>query len=150
MNQSTERARTLRREMTDAERAFWRRVRDRRFGGLKFRRQVPVVPYFADFLCYEKKLIVELDGGQHVERAAYDERRTRYLETEGYKVVRFWDTDVLKNMDGVLAELVRLCGIDDPHPGRESPTGSSPIRLRGRERERSRSNDLLYFGSLGG
>jgi adenine-specific DNA-methyltransferase len=84
-------------------------------------------------MCFEKKLIVELDGGQHVERAAYDERRTRFLESQGYQVVRFWDNDVLKNMDGVLFELARLCGIDDPHPSpesrsfaRESPTGSSP------------------------
>ena len=116
MNQSTERARTLRREMTDAERAFWRRVRDRRFGGMKFRRQVPVGSYFADFLCCEKKIMVELDGGQHVERAAYDEHRTQFLESQGYQVVRFWDNDVLKNMDVVLAELARLCGMEGPLP----------------------------------
>jgi very-short-patch-repair endonuclease len=100
-------------DMTDAERAFWRRVRDRRFGGMKFRRQVPVGSYFADFLCCEKKIIVELDGGQHVERAAYDGHRTQFLESQGYQVVRFWDNDVLKNLNGVLAELARVCGMED-------------------------------------
>ena len=128
MNQSTERAKTLRRNMTDAERAFWRRVRDRRFGGLKFRRQVPVGSYFVDFLCFEKKIIIELDGGQHFDRAVYDQHRTRFLETQGYQVVRFWDNDVLKNMAGVLAELAHLCGTDDPHP---SPLPSASADGRG-------------------
>jgi very-short-patch-repair endonuclease len=84
---------------------------------LKFKRQVPVGSYFADFLCFEEKLIVELDGGQHVERADYDEHRTCFLEEQGYRVVRFWDNDVLKNMDGVLTELARICELINPHPG---------------------------------
>jgi adenine-specific DNA-methyltransferase len=109
--------------MTDAERFFWREVKDRRFGRLKFRRQVSVGPYFADFLSYEKKLIVELDGGQHVEKAAYDERRTQFLEKQGYQVVRFWDNDVLKNMEGVLLKLARICELNGPHP-RPLPSSS--------------------------
>jgi adenine-specific DNA-methyltransferase len=116
MSESVERARTLRRNMTDAEQSFWRRVRDRRFGGLKFRRQAPIGSYIADFLCFERKLIVELDGGQHVEKSAYDENRTHFLEKQGYQVIRFWDNDVLKNMDGVLLELACVCGLNDPHP----------------------------------
>jgi len=131
MKISVERARALRRNMTDAERIFWRRVRDCRFRGLKFRRQVPVGSYFADFLCHERKIIIELDGGQHAEQAAYDEKRTRFLRKQGYRVIRFWDNDILKNMDGVLMELEHALGLKDPHPALSHPlprTGEGALR----------------------
>ena len=121
MNISVERARSLRKNMPDAERAFWHQVRNRRFRGMKFRRQVPVGPYFADFLCHEKKIIVELDGGQHVKQADYDYRRTVFIGKMGFRVIRFWDTDVLKNMNGVLMELEHALGVDDPHPALSHP-----------------------------
>jgi very-short-patch-repair endonuclease len=111
MSALTERARDLRKNITDAERAFWRRVKDRRFRGLKFRRQVPMGYYIVDFLCHETKIIVELDGGQHVERTEYDEKRTQFLEEQGYQVIRFWDNEVLKNMEGVLLKLSRMCNL---------------------------------------
>jgi very-short-patch-repair endonuclease len=102
--------------MTDAERAFWRHARDRRFMGLKFRRQVPIGKYIVDFLCIEKKIIVELDGGQHADSMAYDEKRTDFLNNCGYHLVRYWDNDVLKNMDGVLTDLAEQFGIQRPSP----------------------------------
>jgi very-short-patch-repair endonuclease len=96
-------ARRLRRDMTDAERRLWYALRDRRFAGWKFRRQASIGPYVVDFLCHAAKLIVEVDGGQHSEET--DARRTGFLEAQGYRVVRFWNNDVLQNTDGVLQAL---------------------------------------------
>lgn len=98
------RARGFRRDATDAERALWRGLRAA-FPEAKFRRQSPVGPYFADFLSFSTKLIIEADGGQHGEAAAYDARRTRYLEEQGYRVLRFWNNEILHNMDGVLTAI---------------------------------------------
>ena len=102
---NTPRARHLRRDSTLAERSLWRHVRHRALDGHKFRRQAPVGPYFVDFVCLEQRLIVELDGGQHDERSDDDRRRTEWLESEGYRVLRFWNADVLRNMEGVLDSL---------------------------------------------
>ena len=108
-------ARTLRRNQTEEERKLWARLRDRRLSGLKFRRQQPVGPYVADFLCDAAMLIVEVDGSQHDEADARrdDEQRTDMLNTLGYAVVRVWNSDINQNMHGVLegilnAALVRL------------------------------------------
>src|SRR5687767_4413459 len=95
-------ARRLRREATDAERAFWLAVRNRQQGGLKFRRQVSIGSYIADFACVEAMLIIEFDGSQHADAVEYDARRTRYLEDQGYRVLRFSNYDVLTNFDGVM------------------------------------------------
>ena len=103
----TERARRLRRESTDAERALWASLRDRRLLGFKFARQVPIGPYVVDFACRERKLVVELDGGQHLDSAARDETRTQHLRSRGYEVLRFWNHDVLSHPDSVL-EAIRL------------------------------------------
>jgi very-short-patch-repair endonuclease len=99
-------ARKLRRDQTDAERALWFQLRDRRPRGLKFRRQAPVDRYVVDFLCADANLIVELDGGQHAQPADDDVRRTATLEARGYLVLRFWNNDVLQNLDGVLESIV--------------------------------------------
>ncbi|MDZ4381357.1 MAG: DUF559 domain-containing protein [Parvibaculum sp.] len=107
-------ARQLRVEATDAEARLWQRLRNRMLGGFKFRRQFPVGPYIADFVCIERKLIVELDGGQHADNPA-DERRTRFLELRGYRVIRFWNPDVLANTDGVL-EMILIELEKPPHP----------------------------------
>jgi len=93
---------SLRRHATDAERLLWFHLRDRRFFNYKFRRQVPIGSYVVDFLCVEKRLVIELDGGQHAERVEYDEKRTAYLQGHKLQVVRFWNNDVLKNVNGVL------------------------------------------------
>ena len=99
----TLRARELRRNPTDAERHLWRRLRLRNAGGYKFRRQFPVGPYFADFACIERQLIVELDGGQHGgTQAAHDRKRDAWLAAHGWRVLRVWDHDVLQQVDAVL------------------------------------------------
>jgi len=99
-----QRARELRRNMTDAERALWRELRGGALGG-RFRRQVPVGQYIVDFVCLEKHLIVEIDGGQHAERQS-DQERDRWLESQGFRVLRFWNNEVLGNVRGVLEVLV--------------------------------------------
>src|SRR6266850_2073110 len=100
-------AKRLRQEMTDAERVLWREVRAHRFAGVKFKRQEPLGPYVVDFVCYEAKLIVELDGGQHADQKAADEERTRWLGTRGFRVLRFWNNDVLTNIAGVMQVIER-------------------------------------------
>jgi very-short-patch-repair endonuclease len=102
-------AKQLRQNQTDAEKMLWFALRDRQIGNLKFRRQVALGPYIVDFVCFENKLIVELDGGQHAEAVAYDEVRTRWLERDGFHVIRFWNNDVMSNMDGVLTRLMEKC-----------------------------------------
>ena len=101
-------ARRLRRNQTDAESKLWLRLRGRRLEGLKFRRQVPVAGYVVDFLCEEARFIVEIDGGHHTERLAEDEARTAALQRHGYQVIRFWNNEVLSNMDGVLERIVEM------------------------------------------
>lgn len=100
-------ARNLRLNSTDAERWLWSRLRAHQLEGFKFRRQVPVGPYIADFLCAEPALIVELDGGQHAEAVAKDQGRTLYLEAQGYRVLRFWNNEGLQEGEEVLEEILR-------------------------------------------
>ena len=95
-------ARRMRREPTPAEIRFWYQVRDRQLDGLKFKRQVPIGPFIADFICIEHKLIGEIDGGQHGAATANDERRDAFLRSEGYRVLRFWNHDVLTNIESVM------------------------------------------------
>ena len=103
-SQFVARARSLRENSTDAEQRLWYRLRDRQLLGCKFVRQLPVGPFVADFACRERDLIIELDGGQHGTGAGAiaDNRRTEGLAEHGYRVVRFWNSDVLTNIDGVL------------------------------------------------
>ena len=109
----THRARQLRREATDAERLLWHHLRRRQLEGCKFRRQEVIGPYIVDFLCLEKRLVVELDGGQHMDQVDYDRRRSAFLEEQGYRVLRFWNNQVLEEVEGVLEEIRRAL---DPHP----------------------------------
>jgi len=102
---NSERAHTLRVDQTDAEAQLWNRLRDRRLAGAKFRRQYPTGPYIVDFCCAERRLIVEVDGGQHSEADSGDERRSAYLASFGFKVLRFWNTDVLSNIESVLGQI---------------------------------------------
>jgi very-short-patch-repair endonuclease len=101
-------ARRLRRETTDAERSLWRHLRAGRLDGVKFRRQHPVPPYIADFCCVAARLIIELDGSQHCEEV--DAARTRYLESQGWRIVRFWDNDVLLETEAVLDAIWNAIG----------------------------------------
>ena len=109
-------ARRLRRDQTDAERTLWFRLRDRRLNGLKFRRQMPLKSYVVDFCCESARLVIELDGGQHAIRVDEDARRTSELESFGYVVPRFWNNDVLNNIDGVLETIVATASQEPPHP----------------------------------
>lgn len=88
--------------MTEVERRLWYALRARRIDGFKFRRQRPIGPYIVDFVCLERGLVVELDGGQHAERVEYDGRRDSYLNRAGYAVLRFWNHEVSENIDGVM------------------------------------------------
>jgi len=112
---SAARGRRLREDMTDAERKLWSRLRNRQLLGQKFVRQLPVGPYVADFACREKDLIVEVDGGQHSGSVA-DRQRTEALATFGYSVLRFWNNDVLTNVDGVLQVIAETVA-KAPSPG---------------------------------
>jgi very-short-patch-repair endonuclease len=102
------RARQLRNESTDAERRHWYFLRRQQLGGHKFRRQYPLAGYIVDFICVPTRLVVELDGGQHLDALAYDQRRTEILQREGYRVLRFWNDDVLLRTDDVVAEIFRV------------------------------------------
>jgi len=101
------RAKHLRANMTDAEHLLWSKLRRKQMNGRHFRHQVSIGHYIADFACLEIKLIIEADGGQHNIDKAKDEQRTRWLESRGYRVLRFWNNDVLQNLEGVL-EAIRL------------------------------------------
>jgi len=90
---------------TDAEKKLWRLLRSRQLEAFKFRRQVPIGKFIADFVCHEKKLVVEVDGGQHAENAR-DKERDQWLAEAGYQVIRYWNNDVLKNPNGVLEALL--------------------------------------------
>lgn len=95
----------LRKELTPAERKLWSKIRNDQLG-VTFRRQHAIDNYIPDFVCVQKKLIVELDGSQHVEQEEYDNERTEYLELLGYKVVRFWNNDVMNDIEGVILAII--------------------------------------------
>ncbi|MDD5586407.1 MAG: endonuclease domain-containing protein [Alphaproteobacteria bacterium] len=100
-----EKARGLRRKATEAERLLWKALRGRQFSGYKFRRQHPIEKFIVDFACIEHQLIIEADGGQHAENWA-DACRTARLEREGWRVVRFWNNDIIANTEGVMAVIL--------------------------------------------
>jgi very-short-patch-repair endonuclease len=107
-------ARRLRRDQTDAEARLWETLRGCRLDGWKWRRQVAVGPFIVDFLCLEAALVVELDGGIHVEQLAYDARREAYLRTRGLRVLRFWNAEVCDGLDRVSWTILSACRESDP------------------------------------
>jgi very-short-patch-repair endonuclease len=129
-------ARSLPKQPTDAERLLWRRLRNRRLAGCKFRRQEPIGRYVVDFVCLHPRLVIEVDGGQHSEKLEHDAKRTAYLESLGYQVVRFWNNEVLGDIDSVLGhilEIVNKSPSPQPSPGgrggdapRLGPIGEGP------------------------
>ena len=121
MANNTTTARRLRRHQTDAERILWFRLRGRRLAGWKFKRQVPIDRFITDFVCADAKVIVELDGGQHADRMPQDEERTRALEAMGYLVLRFWNNDVMRNLEGVLEEILNTLSRQPPEPPHPTP-----------------------------
>jgi very-short-patch-repair endonuclease len=115
-----ENSRRLRRETTDAENKLWQCLRAGRLSGFKFRRQHPIPPYIADFCCVAQSLVVELDGSQHNETV--DAARTRHLESQGWRILRFWDHDVLQETEAVIEAIWNDIGKPNPHPN-PSPDG---------------------------
>ncbi|MBI3291550.1 MAG: endonuclease domain-containing protein [Elusimicrobia bacterium] len=109
-------ARQLRRKLTDAERRLWTCLRSRQFQGYKFRRQQPLGPYIVDFCCFEHRLVVELDGGQHTQQREADAQRTSFLKCQGFEVIRFWDNDVLNNLNDVLEAITLKLKTPSPSP----------------------------------
>ncbi len=118
-------AKHLRKQGTDAERLLWNRLRARQIHGLRFRRQEPIGQYIADFLCYEVKMVIEVDGGQHAGQKQYDEKRDHWMASQGFRVLRFWDHEVLTNINGVLEKImVQIPPSPSPsHQGRGNEGG---------------------------
>lgn len=106
-----QRRRKFRQDQTDAEKLLWSKIRNRQLNGLKFLRQYSVGDYVLDFYCPKVRLAVELDGSQHIEDKSqiYDEQRTKFLEQKGIQVVRFWNNEVINNLNGVLEKVVEIC-----------------------------------------
>ncbi|WP_368077236.1 endonuclease domain-containing protein [Sphingomonas faeni] len=140
MEQRT-RIRALRTNPTRAESALWQHLAARRTSGVRFNRQVPIGPFICDFVSRGARLVIEVDGGQHDWHSDDDARRTRFIEHQGYRVIRFWNNDVLERMEGVVAEIGRvLAERPSPNPSRkrkgnavapgESPALLLPSRLR--------------------
>ncbi len=105
---SRSRAHELRSNMTDAERRLWTALRRKQIAGHRFRRQMPLGPYIVDFFCPALRLIIEVDGGQRTD-SPVDEQRDLWMESQGFQVVRFWNNDVLQNLEGVIARLAAIC-----------------------------------------
>ena len=133
-------AKTLRTNQTEAEQRLWYHLRAHRFMGLKFKRQKPMGRYIVDFLCVERRLIIELDGGQHAEQVVYDQHRDAWLRSQGYTVLRFWNHEVMQQMEGVLEQIRSTIALSpSPSPDRSPSPQSSPASGRGSERERQSS-----------
>ncbi len=116
-----ERARNLRKNPTEAEKRLWRYLRSLKGEGFHFRRQVPLGRYIVDLCCHSAKLVIEADGGQHADEQAYDAERTAWLQSQGYRVLRFWNNEIFENIDGVtqtvLAALKSTPTPTPPHKG---------------------------------
>jgi very-short-patch-repair endonuclease len=128
----SERAKYMRANPTEAERRLWTMLRDRRLASFKFRRQVVIPPYIVDFICLERRLIVEADGSQHAE-SDYDAHRDAFLRAEGFEVLRFWNNDILRNAQGVFEAID--AALKAPHPARLSASRPSPARGEGLVKE---------------
>ena len=133
----TRRAQQLRNNATDAERLLWRHLSRRQLDGFKFSRQMPIGPFVCDFLCRERSLVVEVDGGQHAENAR-DEARTACIRSEGFRVIRFWNNEVIENVEGVLRTIAKALD-ESPPPApsrkREGNLGTDARALPSRVRE---------------
>lgn len=127
MSQLLKNAKALRTNQTEAESRLWYQLRAHRFMNLKFKRQKPMGHYIVDFVCLEHQLIIELDGGQHADQVEYDKARDDYFNIEGFTVLRFWNNEVMQEMEAVLGKIqdVVLNRIDGarPHPSPLQPAG---------------------------
>ena len=123
-------ARSLRRDQTDAEKKLWRCLRSRRFQGFKFRRQQPLGSYIADFCSFERKIVIELDGGQHNQELEKDELRTKYLQKAGFRVVRIWNDEFLTDAESSLEYIFQRLNVSpSPQPSPLKGEGDKPEKL---------------------
>ena len=142
-----DRAKSMRAAATPAEHRLWQILRGKRFGGYKFKRQLPIDDYIADFVCLSARLVVEADGGQHADNPR-DTRRTAYLEAQGFRVLRFWNNEIFDNEEGVLTHILDTLKSPLPNPSPAEGRGASkafvlrpvtaegsPARCGGRERD---------------
>ena len=127
-------ARRLRRDATPAERSLWLRLRHSRESGMRFTRQLPVGPYVIDLACRKAKLAIELDGGQHADRVAHDRVRSAFLEAQGWRVLRFWNTVALEDPDGLADTILAVVRgeltvgeVQGPHPGVRTADPTPPL-----------------------
>jgi len=120
-------ARKLRNNATDTERLLWRHLRNSQLEGIKFRRQQPIEAYIVDFISFDKKIIIELDGGQHSENVDYDEQRDACLSANGFVVLRFWNNDVIENIEGVMDVIRQHCLQLLPPPPDPLPPGEGEV-----------------------
>ena len=114
-------AQDFRQHSTDAEQALWRCLRNRQLAGCKFRRQLPMGKYIVDFVCFERKVAIEVDGGHHQEQVPYDTARTTWLESQDFQVLRFWNHEVLTEAEAVQEALLAVLQGDSPSPNAPSP-----------------------------
>ena len=121
----TERARELRSNMTNAERHLWKHLRQRQIAGYRFRRQMPMGSYIVDFICLERRLIIEIDGSQHQEQQVYDARRDQWLAEQEFQVLRFWNNEVLNQTEGVLMRILEVLERTPPTPALPRKGGGS-------------------------
>ncbi|GMQ88373.1 MAG: endonuclease domain-containing protein [Gammaproteobacteria bacterium] len=113
--------RALRGSLTDAEQRLWSILRQRQLGGFKFRRQHPLGNYILDFVCLEARLVIEVDGSQHLEQHGQDSKRTKWLNERGYRVLRFWNNEVLQNTPAVREAIWQVLSFGEPPPFQPSP-----------------------------
>ncbi len=118
--------RRLRKNLTDAERVLWKHLRLRQMGDFKFRRQQPIDNYIVDFVCFEKRLIIEIDGGHHSDQSVRDAKRDEFLKSQGFSVVRFWNNEVLREIEAVQEKIISALNaapppVSSPARGEDGP-----------------------------
>ena len=143
----TGRIRNLRKNPTEAEKALWRHLRLRQIEGYKFRRQVPIGDYIADFVCLEKRLIIEVDGGQHSQKSSQDSKRDKWLNAQAFEVLRFWNNQVMGEIEAV-KEAIRRALIDTPHLDPPPQGGRRPVEMA--KEIRSNPSPLAGKAGMGG
>lgn len=144
-----QRARILRSNLTDAERHLWRQLRLGNLSGFKFRRQQPIGPYIVDFVCLPARLIIELDGGQHLENLK-DRKRDGWLGRQGFRVLRFWNNDVFMNTEAVLAHILGALLLPPTSPAREETAPPNPLTTEDQVGEPQTPSPIAGEGRGGG
>ena len=121
-------ARRLRKNPTDTERYMWNLLRNRALAGHKFRRQYVIGPYTCDFVCIDRQLIIEIDGGQHARQVEKDKARTTYLQAQGFRVIRFWNHEVLAETEAVMQRILNMVESDTPSPCHQGGRGNAGMK----------------------